>query len=148
MVRHRPLNPFTFADALWADVATQHVVVVNGKPAGLMALYAVDWAAGTAWVDDIYFNADQVQNEDAAARLHLFLQFAFACWPLRKVYFSAVTGAVSGVRRVGLGEVEAVFAKDSLVDAEYRDLTVTAVYADEWNKNDSHRLRELAWGST
>jgi hypothetical protein len=138
----RQVGPFEFQQHLWADVLDQLVVHVEGAPGpvGLLRVVQPDLTNGFARFERRQVLACPSDWFDTA--LFLFLEHAFATWPLRKVYVERAGFEEPPLASFAeICEPEGRLANHVFHDRLYWDYFIDAVYYERWDEW-KHRARD------
>lgn len=130
-------SPEKVAASLWDSVLAQFVVerVRGGQPLGLVAITSPDFRNGFAYVSALARPETQGSGLVAEAALLAF-HYAFATWPLRKLYMEATEDSLRAFAG-GLGDL---FAEEGRLvehvywNSRYVDVVILAVYRKTWSR--------------
>lgn len=124
-------NPHQFSDALWEGVLYQAIVLVEGLPLGIAAVYRPSFIHGTAWLEVVGAETHPPARHLIERGGQLVVEHVFQRWPIRKLY--SQHGAYEGPR-VQRWDGFSVIEEARLPNALYHDrivwdLVIEAVYA-------------------
>jgi hypothetical protein len=132
-------SPETFAQTLWASVLAQYLVCPangDGPPAGVLVCYGADMQDGFAYVAAAKFDRSRPSPMVLEGCI-IFLEYLFACWPFRKLYFESMEFNLvqfkSGLDR--LLHEEGRLRSHSYLGGRYWDQVTMALYRDEWRES-------------
>jgi len=142
-LRGRTANPQTFQQFLWGNSDVQFLICRHGgEPIGHVCTYHSDESSGTTKVAAVLIPKVQ-RRAWPLEGIFLFLDYVFASFPFRKVYFE-VPGFNEGnfglfLERFTTQEgrlVDAVFT-----DGRYWDLSFLTMTREDWME-----LKSSSWG--
>lgn len=123
-----------FRESLWAGVLTQFVVAerATGNPVGTVAAYSADLNHGHAYVGAAMVESLQETGLGIEAVL-LFVQYLFATWSFRKLYFDVPEYNLRTVARStgGLLHEEGRLRAHTHYGGHYWDRVTLALYRED-----------------
>jgi RimJ/RimL family protein N-acetyltransferase len=135
--RGRTPSPDEFVRSMWTGVLAQFLVIdhASGMPVGVTSIYNADFNDGFAYFALAKFDPARPSRRllEGAA---LFLDYAFANWPFRKLYAESIEENFeqfhSAVR--WLFREEGRLRGHVFLEGHYTDTLVLALYRETWEK--------------
>lgn len=139
-------SPDKVASSLWDGVLAQFVIegMRSGDPLGLTAVTSPNFRDGVAYLSAVGVPAAQGSGLIAEGAL-LGFHYAFAAWPLRKIYMEATEESLDAFRS-GLDVLfheEGHLRQHTFWGGRYLDVFILAVYRETWARLAPAVLRRL-----
>jgi hypothetical protein len=137
--------PEHFAESLWSSSVANFLVGSerHDGPVGITSLYNLDLATGSCYLAAARFTHGMELGPRIIGAVALTLDYAFDCWPLRKVHMEVPEYNFHQIARItqDLAVVEAKFEKHVFLKGQYWDLNIVTVWRDKWSELSSRYLR-------
>jgi hypothetical protein len=137
--RHRGehIPPGEIGPALWSSTFVNFVVASQGtpnEPAGIVSAYELDMVSMHCKVAVASFSA--THRTVTFRGLLLTLDYLFAGWPLRKIYFDIPAYNVAQIGRALRTRLsdEGVLREHIYLNDQFHDLRIAALYRDRWRE--------------
>ncbi|HKB18831.1 MAG TPA: GNAT family protein [Candidatus Dormibacteraeota bacterium] len=114
----------------------QWVVELEGRPVGTTAIVQIDWKNGFGMTGTIIGEKAAWGKGVARELMQLRATYAFTQLPLRKLKSGYVDGNVASARAQAAAGYREVgrWHRDQFVDGEWRDLVLTELMREDWEK--------------
>jgi hypothetical protein len=137
-------SPESWAQSIWAGMLAQFLIVGrrDDEPLGIVGIHNANPQSGFAYLQAARFDLSK-HSPAVMLGLALFLEYAFACWNLRKLYMEVPEYNLPQIGRAlrRLVTIEGQLKGHSVIDGRAWDEYILAIYRDAWRE---HGRRVLA----